>query len=109
MYSDSRQVLDALADLVESVVERHELASISERRMTQVRYIMQVADEDDFRQRITEADLIQIETKEMAVIVEELVSAIGLQRFRFADRQASGTFQKCSGRESVSRDKIPQQ
>ena len=93
MYSDSRLVLDALADLIESVMERHQVVAVSERRMTQVRYIMQVADEADFRQRITPADLVQIESKEMAVILEELVSAIGLQRFRFSDRQTSGTSQ----------------
>jgi hypothetical protein len=92
MYSDSRLVLDALADLVECVMERHQVTTVSERRMTQVRYIMQVEDEEDFRQRITAADLVQIESKEMAVILEELVSAIGLQRFRFSDRQDSGTY-----------------
>ena len=97
MYSDSRLVLDALADFIESVMERHQVVAVSERRMTQVRYIMQVADEEDFRQRITAADLVQIESKEMAVILEELVSAIGLQRFRFSERQASGTFHHSHG------------
>jgi hypothetical protein len=91
MYSDSRLVLDALADLIENVMERHQVATVSERRMTQVRYIMQVADEVDFKQRIKAADLIQIESKEMAAILEDLVSAIGLQRFRFSERQAKGT------------------
>jgi hypothetical protein len=32
-----------------------------------------------------------IESKEMSSIVDELVSAIGLQRFRFTERQNNGT------------------
>jgi hypothetical protein len=89
MYSDSRLVVDALAELMECVMERHQVATVSEQRMTQVRYIMQV-DEDSFRTHITAEQLVTIESKEMAVILDELVSAIGLQRFRFTDRQANG-------------------
>lgn len=89
MYSDSRLVVDALAELMECVMERHQVVTVSEQRMTQVRYIMQV-DEDSFRTHITADQLVTIESKEMAVILDELVSAIGLQRFRFADRQANG-------------------
>ena len=89
MYSDSRLVVDALAGLVESVVERHQAPTVSDERMTQVRYIMQV-DEVSFRSNITKEHLVTIESKEMASILEELVSAIGLQRFRFLDRQKSG-------------------
>jgi hypothetical protein len=93
MYSDSRLVLDALAECLESVMERHQVATVSEQRMTQVRYIMQVDEEEFFRSNITAEQLVAIESKEMAVILEELVSSIGIQRFRFADRQASG---KCN-------------
>ena len=99
MYSDSRLVLDALAELLESALERHHktttaVASSSHEQsrsmLTQVRYIMQV-DEDSFRSNITADQLLAIESKEMAVILEEFVSSVGLQRFRFSDRQASGT------------------
>jgi hypothetical protein len=91
MYSDSRLVLDALAEFMESVMERHQVVTVSPQRMTQVRYIMQV-DEDSFRSNITAEQLVAIESKEMALILEELVSSIGLQRFRFADRQSSGMY-----------------
>jgi hypothetical protein len=89
MYSDSRFVVDALAEFMESVMERHQVATVSKQRMTQVRYIMQV-DEDSFRTHITADQLVAIESKEMALILEDLTSAIGLQRFRFADRQSNG-------------------
>jgi 3-hydroxymyristoyl/3-hydroxydecanoyl-(acyl carrier protein) dehydratase len=89
MYSDSRLVVDALAGLIEAVVERHQAPTVSEERMTQVRYIMQV-DEASFRSNISPIQLLSIESKEMASILEELVSAIGLQRFRFVDRQTNG-------------------
>lgn len=91
MYSDSRLVVDALADLVEAVVARHQLPSVSDERMTQVQYIMHV-DEVAFRSSITKDQLVTIESKEMVSILEELVSAIGLQRFRFVDRQNSGKY-----------------
>lgn len=85
MYSDSQLVMDAVAELMERVLDTKEL---SMGRMTQTRYIMEV-DEATF-QSISVADLQRIESKEMNAIVEELVSAIGLQRFRFAERQTSG-------------------
>lgn len=92
MYSDSRLVVDALAEFMESVMERHQVVAVSDRRMNQVRYIMQVEiDEEFFRSNITAEQLVTIESKEMAVILEELVSSVGLQRFRFVDRQAKGT------------------
>ncbi len=96
MYSDSRQVVDALAEFMECVMERHQVVAVSKQRMTQVRYIMQV-DEDSFRTHITAEQLVAIESKEMAVILDELVSSIGLQRFRFADRQTNGTQKVCPG------------
>jgi hypothetical protein len=85
MYSDSQLVMDAVAELMERVLDTKEL---SMDRMTQTRYIMEV-DEATF-QSISVADLQRIESKEMNAIVEELVSAIGLQRFRFAERQTNG-------------------
>jgi hypothetical protein len=94
MYSDSSLVVDALADFIESVVDRQQNPAVTEERMTQVRYIMQV-DEAAFRSTITREQLVLIESKEMASILEELVSAIGLQRFRFTDRQSKGDDDVC--------------
>ena len=62
---------------------------VSEQRKTQVRYIMQV-DEEAFRTSITSEQLLVIERKEMGVIIDELVSSVGLQRFRFVERQTKG-------------------
>lgn len=94
MYSDSSIVVDALAELIEAAVARHQAPTVSDERMTQVRYIMQV-DEASFRSSITKDQLVNIETKEMLSILEELVSAIGLQRFRFIDRQNKGDDDVC--------------
>jgi hypothetical protein len=85
MYSDSQLVMEAVAELMEIVLVRR---GMTKDRMTQTRYIMEV-DEATF-QSISVGDLQRIETKEMDAIVQELVSAIGLQRFRFAERQTNG-------------------
>ncbi len=85
MYSDSQLVMEAVAELMERVVLTRDMTTD---RMTQTRYIMEV-DETKF-QSISVADLERIESKEMEAIVQELVSAIGLQRFRFTERQANG-------------------
>ena len=90
MYSDSGLVIDSLADLLETIVEQHAQGKgISQERMTQVRYIMQV-DEVAFRTNVGPEKLVLIEDKEMSSILTEMVSAIGLQRFRFVDRQKEG-------------------
>ena len=86
-------VVDALGELIEAVVDRHQVPTVSEQRMIQTRYIMQV-DEASFRSNITTEQLVLIESKEMSSILEELVSAVGLQRFRFVDRQNNGTLKK---------------
>jgi hypothetical protein len=90
MYSDSQLVMEAVAELMERVVLTRDMTTD---RMTQTRYIMEV-DETKF-QSISVADLERIESKEMEAIVQELVSAIGLQRFRFAERQANGDLAGC--------------
>lgn len=90
MYSDSKQVVDALAEFVEACVSEDEEAPIVlEERMTQVRYLLQV-DEVSFQSNFSADQLNMIESKEMSAIVDELVSAIGLQRFRFTERQNNG-------------------
>jgi hypothetical protein len=86
MYSDSKDVVDALADFLESVLSAR---AVSEGRMTQACRILQV-DASYFEAQITMERLESIETAEMEGIVEELVTAIGLQRFRFLDRQEQG-------------------
>jgi hypothetical protein len=126
MYSDHDQVIDALADLIEFMVEQHpprqsngdedgdnnyynyyyngtstttpppsSAELVSPRRFQQTRFIMGVADEASFRANITAQQLYSIESKELGSILEELASAISLQRFRFMDRQAKGDLAVC--------------
>jgi len=91
MYSDSKHVVEALAEFVEaSVSVREDVNTVLEERMTQVRYLLQV-DEVMFQSKFSADQLNVIESKEMSAIVDELVSAIGLQRFRFTERQNTGT------------------
>jgi hypothetical protein len=101
MYSDSRFVIDALAEFIETVVQRHQSPTVSDEYMTQVRYIMQVDDEASFRSNISPQTLISIESKEMDAILEELISAIGLQRFRFVERQNNGKLVSATINESI--------
>jgi lipopolysaccharide biosynthesis glycosyltransferase len=88
LYSDSDFVVEAIADLLDTCIEGKTTNCVSENRMTQARYIMEV-DEKIFR-AITPEDLYRIEAKEMEGLVGELVSAVGLQRFRFGERQFQG-------------------
>ena len=89
MYSDSAQVVDALADLFEEHIMYAIEQPVTEERMNQVRYIIQ-ADETSFQSQFTPDQLKTIESREMESILEELLSAISLQRFRFTERQKSG-------------------
>ena len=89
LYSDSDLVVEAMAELVEDCIRENTTGRVSNERMTQARYIMEV-EEEVFRS-ITAEDLYRIEVKEMQEVLGELVSAVGLQRFRFSERQAKGT------------------
>jgi hypothetical protein len=89
MYSDSHEVVDVLAELVETTILLTDEKIMSEGRMNQVRYIIQV-DESSFQAQFSASQLKSIETKEMETIVDELVSAVALQRFRFTERQKNG-------------------
>lgn len=91
MYSDSPDVVDALAQLVETLVAEAVQTPVPFDRMNQVRHIIQV-DESSFQSRFSLDQLKVIEIKEMEAIVGDLVSAVGLQRFRFIMRQNAGTW-----------------
>jgi hypothetical protein len=91
MYSDSPDVVDALAQLVETLVAEAVQTPVPFDRMNQVRHIIQV-DESSFQSRFSLDQLKVIEIKEMEAIVGDLVSAVGLQRFRFIMRQNAGAW-----------------
>jgi hypothetical protein len=88
MYSDSHLVIDTLADFIETTVVVDEKV-MSSGRMSQVRHILGV-EEADFKAQFSDQQLKAIESREMAIIADELVSGVGLQRFRFVERQMSG-------------------
>jgi hypothetical protein len=87
--------MNALADLIENVVEQHVVPQpssppspqkdrlISESRMTQTRYLMQVPDEASFRANVSEEQLHAIETKELSDILSELSADVERQQLRF--------------------------
>lgn len=91
--------MSALADLIEDVAEQHVVPLpppspqqarpkrkhrlISESRMTQTRYLMQVPDEASFRANVSEEQLHTIETKELSDILSELTADVEGLRFRF--------------------------
>jgi len=99
LQTDSPRVMNALADLIEDVVEQHVVPQpppppqdgrpkqnyclISESRMTQTRYLMQVPDEASFRANVSEEQLHAIETKELSDMLLELSVDVEGQRFRF--------------------------
>lgn len=77
-----------MAELLELCLEQNNEQKVSKDRMTQARYIMEV-DEESFRS-ISAEDLFRIELKEMCTVLGELVAAVGLQRYRFVERQKHG-------------------
>jgi hypothetical protein len=89
MYSDSENVVDALADALDLLLIDPVKNPFTEGRMNQAQYILGV-DKQSFQAEITRGQLTAIEVKEMCAIVQEIVSAVGLQRFRFTERENAG-------------------
>ena len=120
MYSDDPKVVDAIADLLEFVVQQHPPRGnqdddyedtamsdssatrksddyyISPARFQQTRFIMGVPDEASFKANVTAQQLHAIESKELGTMLEELASAIALQRFRFVAHAAQDAQQQAS-------------
>ena len=94
MYSDSPEVVGAMADFIDRAMESPLETETSEDRMNQVRHIINVS-ESAFKANFSAEHLRVIENKEMASILEEVSSAIGLQRIRFVDLQKQGTSSIC--------------
>ena len=88
LYSDSDLVVEGMAELIDNCVQSNDECRVSDETMTQARYIMEV--EEEIFRTITAEDLYRIEVKEMQDVLGELVSAVGLQRFRFSERQTKG-------------------
>lgn len=92
MYSDDDGVIDALADFIEATVPfKEETKLVTLGKMSQVRYLLEV-DESSFKASFSIDQMKSIEITEMNVILNELVLAIGLQHYRFTERQGRGMF-----------------
>jgi hypothetical protein len=96
MYSDSPEVVDALADFMDRAMgEFIETTTTNmtkqeqEHKMNQVRHIINVS-ESTFNASFSPDQLRIIEQKEMVSILEQLVCSVGLQRVRFQERQNQG-------------------
>ena len=89
MYSDSPNVLDALAEVIEMVAWEATNGLTSDDQMEQVRCILGV-DKESIGAHFDRNQPSASNAHEMAPIVQDLVSAVGLQRFRFTERQNAG-------------------
>ena len=89
MYSDSSEVVDALADCLEYLLSSSR--RISPSAVEQTRLLMDHPPSvEAFAKTVSVEQLKEIELKEQSELVAELTSAIGLQRFRFGERQSRG-------------------
>jgi hypothetical protein len=82
MFSDSSDVLDVLAETIELLALDASGKPMSVGQMEHARYIMGV-DSDTFRAMYSAYQLRKIDSKLMVCMVQQLASAIGLQRFRY--------------------------
>ena len=95
MYSDSPEVVDAMADFIDRVMESPLEKEISEDRMNQVRHVINV-NESAFKANFSAEHLRVIENKEISSILDELSCSVGLQRMRFVELQNQGTLESAA-------------
>jgi hypothetical protein len=105
MYSDSDLVMDALSDFLETTLQKnakdqsifHDLATTS--TISVMKDTASIAIPD-----LAHAEThMESEMKERELILTELVSAIGLQRFRFGARLSNGELGVCRCLVSIAR------
>ncbi|KAL7579114.1 hypothetical protein ACA910_019144 [Epithemia clementina (nom. ined.)] len=102
MYSDSPEVVGAMADFIDRAMDAPLETEISEHRMNQVRHIINV-NESAFKANFSEEHLRVIENKELASILEELSSSVALQRIRFVELQKQGNLEVCRNLARIGR------
>lgn len=93
MYSDSEMIMDSLAEFLETLLRRH---SEDESVLEGLSVAGSLINENLSNNLNTASSLhnfeqyLTAEITERRTILSELVSAVGLQRFRFNDRLESG-------------------
>lgn len=85
MYSDSEMVLDALAEMLETLMDKHTQDRITMDSLSMVQSFIQTQGIYPFESASTIRTLeenVSLEMSEREDILSELVIAIGLQRFK---------------------------
>ncbi len=94
MYSDSELVMDALSELLDTLLRQHAEDKTVLEGLNIAENFLNSKSTSAFQNPATmqkfEQD-IQDEMRDRNVILSELVSAVGLQRFRFTSRLSNGT------------------
>jgi len=95
MYSDSELVMDALSELLDTLLRQHAEDQNAIQGLAIAGSVMKGISAASFQSPTT---MLQFE-KELAAAVQErdailseLVSAVGMQRFRFSSRLSSGEY-----------------
>lgn len=94
LYSNSEAVIDAVSDLIDAILQFDEREASISQGLSIAQSLMSVMTAgtnplDLARQVTGENDIIRTR------ILSEFVSAVGLQRFRFSERQAKGDVAVC--------------
>lgn len=91
LYSNSEPVIDAVADLIENLLERDADGANIARGISVAGSVMNNCLPPGMANQLMIAQRIagESETSRIAIL-SELASAVGLQRFRFAERQSNG-------------------
>jgi len=92
MYSDSEIIVDCLAELLETLLLQHEMDQTLHEGLGIVGSVMSGEAKSSLHSMGNSLNTVMIERRTM---LHELVSAIGLQRFRFNERLAKGEFYEC--------------
>lgn len=98
LYSDSEAVIDAAAELLETLLKKNDEDAAKMESVSLINSFMQGAGTGAAGIAMAQAEeSMKREDADREAILSELVSAIGLQRFRFADAvQSEGELRYCS-------------
>ena len=92
LYSDSDCVLDSMTELLETLLNRHSHEMDKRESMSLLVNFMKVEHQTSPSSLHQFEDHINEENEQEDTILSELISAIGLQRFRFGERQSKGEY-----------------
>ncbi len=94
MYSDSELVMDALSELLDTLLRQHAEDKTVLEGLSIAENFLKAKSTTAFQNLATMQEFekgVQDEMRDRDLILSELVSAVGLQRFRFSSRLSNGT------------------